>query len=396
MWTLGVIFCILFVKTECSYYNIKELQTTLLNGYNADILPVTNNNPLHVFVKLFILSLKSLDEKTQVLTISNYWQLQWKSDVIKWNETDHNFTHILVKARELWLPEIFIDNTNVLGFSDDITDYVKVRSDGIMTWYSTQELKTSCAVDVSNYPFDTQGCHIKLESWYHDNGSLVYEFDGEGIQISEQHWVENGEWEVLDLSATADTISYSDSAHFSGIEFIITLKRRPFYHIITTVIPLFILISLNCLSMVIPTDSGEKLGFCMSNFLTMIVFLTLVTQNMPCSSFFIARLTLLITSQVFIGGITTTLVAISIHAHSRKACDETPFIFQEVCRLSRGTNYKIDRNNSVCNSDKDKTETKTTEIFNWQGIGRKIDTFLAVLLFINVVVSIVVIIVINS
>jgi hypothetical protein len=55
---------------------------------------------------------------------------------------------------------------------------------------------TSCAVDLSAFPFDVQICSIKMESWYRDSSEFVLKSNVPGIEKSEYHFVENGEWEI--------------------------------------------------------------------------------------------------------------------------------------------------------------------------------------------------------
>jgi hypothetical protein len=53
--------------------------------------------------------------------------------------------------------------------------------------------------------------------------------------------------------------------------------------------------------------------FCMSQFLTMMVFLTLVSQSMPSSSLTMSYFALLVGSQILISGISILFVATSIY-----------------------------------------------------------------------------------
>ena len=41
---------------------------------------------------------------------------------------------------------------------------VKITSSGHVTWTQRNVLKTSCQIDMQNYPFDLQNCHMILHS----------------------------------------------------------------------------------------------------------------------------------------------------------------------------------------------------------------------------------------
>jgi hypothetical protein len=67
-----------------------------------------------------------------------------------------------------------------------------------------------------------------MESWYRDSNDFVLKSNVQGIEKSEYHFVENGEWEISNLSSCPYRFMDFDNASFyTGIEFFITLKRRP-------------------------------------------------------------------------------------------------------------------------------------------------------------------------
>ncbi|XP_052081227.1 neuronal acetylcholine receptor subunit alpha-6-like [Mytilus californianus] len=298
---------VLLTVSYCNgnYERKRLLRHNLSEHYNPELLPVLDSNnsnpPLQVHVKLYLMALQGLEDKSQLLRASYFWYFTWKDEIFRW---DHyfeykNISRLTVKASDVWVPELYIVNDvrDMRISTGDNKEYVIVKSNGNMTWFPAKELQTSCAVDVSKYPFDTQTCKIRMEAWYHDNTSFVLNRFGSGIETSEVHFVENGEWEILNLSAYP--FQYRDYASaYSCIHYTLILKRRSSYHLITTAFPFVVLMALNLLVSVIPTECGEKLGFCMSQFLTMIVFLTLIAQNMPSSSFTISYLTFLISLQI--------------------------------------------------------------------------------------------------
>lgn len=77
----------------------------------------------------------------------------------------------------IWRPDIMLYNTCVLSLireeivkslstSRATTDESErsvlavVTSEGMVTWYPHQVFLSSCAVDVRNFPFDNQTCHL--------------------------------------------------------------------------------------------------------------------------------------------------------------------------------------------------------------------------------------------
>ncbi|CAC5381619.1 unnamed protein product [Mytilus coruscus] len=208
---------------------------------------------------------------------------------------------------------------------------------------------------------------------------------GLGIEISEVHFVENGEWDILNLLANPFQYqdNYADSSSaYSSIHYTLILKRRSSYHLITTAFPFVILMAINLLVIVIPTVCGEKLGFCMSQFLTMIVFLTLIAQNMPSSSFTISYLTFLTSLQILVSGITILIVAISIYLRTRSIEDRPSGVVRIILRPLRYFQQNYQKKSFTLAQD-----TRNEGFITWLDIDRKLNCGLNILLLLNVIAT---------
>lgn len=70
-------------------------------------------------------------------------------------------------------------SVNLFAYSaDDYTsDYMRARAmvyfDGTVFWPPPTQLRSTCKIDVTYFPFDSQRCFLKFGSWtYHGKGSL--------------------------------------------------------------------------------------------------------------------------------------------------------------------------------------------------------------------------------
>jgi hypothetical protein len=94
---------------------------------------------------------------------------------------------------------------------------------------------------------------------------------------------ENGEWELVTTSSSTSVTS-RDLVPHSQIHFSFTFKRRTSFHLMNTIIPMFLLVSMTCFVFRIPVDAGEKLGYSLTVLLAFAVYLTLVSDNIPTTS----------------------------------------------------------------------------------------------------------------
>ena len=220
---------------------------------------------------------------------------------------------------------------------------------------------------------------------YHDNTSVVLNSIWSGLEISDVHFVANGEWDILNLSANPFQykVNYTDSSStYSGIYYTLILKRRSSYLLITTEFPFVILMAINLFVIVIPTECDEKLGFCMSQFLTMIVFLTLIAQDMPSSSLTISFLIFLISLQILISGNTILVVAISIYLQTRCLEDRPSCIVRIFFSPVRYIQQKYQKMSFTPAQD-----TRHDVFITWSDIDKNFNCGWNILLLVNVIAT---------
>ncbi|KAL4217199.1 hypothetical protein ACF0H5_023652 [Mactra antiquata] len=120
-----------------------------------------------------------------------------------------------------------------------------------------------------------------------------------GVLLDE--YVPNASWEVVETSA--EEINTDEAA----VVFHIKLKRRPRFYIINIVIPIIFLSILNVFSFVLPVTSGERAGYSITVFLSLAVFLTIVSDQLPNNS---ENTSLLAVYIMLITGLSTFIVMV--------------------------------------------------------------------------------------
>ena len=90
---------------------------------------------------------------------------------------------------------------------------------------------------------------------------------------------ENGLWEIEDSTAFSTNLS-------GTVEVILGLylRRRPTYYIASLLLPMTFVAVLQSFVLLIPNESGARIGYSVTMLLTSVVFLTLVQENLPESS----------------------------------------------------------------------------------------------------------------
>ncbi|XP_062616611.1 neuronal acetylcholine receptor subunit alpha-7-like [Saccostrea cucullata] len=166
--------------------------------------------------------------------------------------------------------------------------FVTLNSIGLVTWYPGGKIKLSCVIKVSRFPFDEQCCKITVGAWQVTD--WVQKPNPRSKTSDDTNIIfENGEWEFMNFNFTE---VYNKEYDLTTVVYKLHFRRRYLYIVLTIVVPIIILAVLNSLTFFVPVDSGERITYSLTLFLTFTVFLTLFEETMPRNSTDVPYLTL--------------------------------------------------------------------------------------------------------
>ncbi|PWA23086.1 hypothetical protein CCH79_00002011, partial [Gambusia affinis] len=311
-----------------------ELIYDLFKNYNKNIRPaVEPKEKVQVMIKLTLTNLISLNEKEETLTTNVWIEIQWSDYRLAWNESNyHGIQVIRVPYNTVWLPDIVLEN-NIDG-QFDVAYYanVLISSDGWMYWLPPAIYRSTCAIEITYFPFDYQNCTLVFRSQTYSYNELDLILATENNEIFE--WVhidpaaftgtqnpfchypniqtlqvypdclcvrvtENGEWAIVHRPARKMINSrYSpDDLEYQEIVFNLVIQRKPLFYIINIILPCSLISSLVVLAYFLPAQGqfffffchflpagGQKLTVSISVLLAQTVFLFLIAQKVPETS----------------------------------------------------------------------------------------------------------------
>ncbi|XP_025113416.1 acetylcholine receptor subunit delta-like [Pomacea canaliculata] len=270
--------------SKLDYYNLWEY---LFGVYNKDVRPVNDDEKITVVYAAFSLfSIVEMDEQAQRMKTNGLLKMSWYDDYLSWNEENFgNISSILVKQSYVWLPDLVVENTvttqTQLGYSNL---QVRITSEGFISWQLSEIFETSCNMDVTYYPFDTQVCFIKFTSAMSTREELyILIFTKEPIDMN--NFYPDGVWEVVNTSARDQQMeNQSVEDEKARIVFSLQLKRRPAFYVLNIILPVVLLAMTSSLVFALPAESGEKMSLSITVLLAFAVYLTLLTDAMPKTS----------------------------------------------------------------------------------------------------------------
>lgn len=296
-WILcGVVtmFGTLMVQVQCNEES--KLIGDLFKNYNKNIRPVVHpEDKVEVQIKLTLTNLISLNEKEETLTTNVWIEIQWTDYRLSWNKTDYYGIDIIrVPSTTVWLPDIVLDN-NIDG-KFDVAYYanVLIYDSGWMYWLPPAIYRSTCAIEITYFPFDYQNCTLAFRSQTYsanevdlilavgETGNVI-----EWVDIDPEAFTENGEWAIVHRPARKmiNTRYSPDDLEYQEIMFNIIIQRKPLFYIINIILPCSLISSLVVLAYFLPAQAGgQKLTVAISVLLAQTVFLFLIAQKVPETS----------------------------------------------------------------------------------------------------------------
>nr|KAG5707826.1 hypothetical protein BaRGS_015986 [Batillaria attramentaria] len=81
-------------------------------------------------------------------------------------------------------------------------NYMYIRASGQVEWLPSGVFSTSCDIDVTYYPFDTQECEIIFTTLVSTNFEI--DLDTDPVKSTElSRYSESGTWDLLEFSITS-------------------------------------------------------------------------------------------------------------------------------------------------------------------------------------------------
>ncbi|WAR21727.1 ACH10-like protein [Mya arenaria] len=181
---------------------------------------------------------------------------------------------------DIWRPDASLRNPfkTFTGLGSTFLN-VKVDNQGNVIWMPFQVLESTCDVNITYFPFDVQECPIKIIAWSYSKEEVEINEGNNGIYLDE--FEENALCCVEPFIGTsAEEVNTEEAA----VIFKIKMKRKPTYYVINIIMPVTLLSFLNVITFALPVTSGERASYAITVFLSMAVFLTIVSAELPKNS----------------------------------------------------------------------------------------------------------------
>ncbi|XP_067649911.1 neuronal acetylcholine receptor subunit alpha-10-like [Haliotis asinina] len=301
--------------------NKRRLLADLFRSYNKRIEPFEDNAPLHVKIELNLIEITDIDEKKQVMTTHAWVRLIWRDATLAWQPEDYaGVTDLRIPSDMIWTPDVRVQNTVELNdqLSPNGQTNAVLFSNGEVLLVYQAILKTSCRVDLSQFPLDQQMCRIMFHSWSYSGDQL--NITNEGGSGDLQDYISNAEWELMTYNKSQSTIFYACCPEpYITVNFDVVLRRRPLYFLVNVMMPCLVVTLVALLGLLVPNESGEKITIGMTSLLAVIVLLLVSSQSTPPTSYVTPLIVVYYAINIVIVSLSVGLAVFTLNIHHRGA-----------------------------------------------------------------------------
>ena len=327
-----------------------ELHKHLFKTYIPDIIPTLDDKPVIVNIEFFLIAIDDVDEKKQTIAVRAFLEVTWVDEKMTWDKANFSgVDEINVKNEALWIPDLTL--TGTLGSLLDVGQTggrAKVESNGKVTMWPYKLYTLACKIAVAKFPMDEQRCDFDFLSW--TNPTTVIQLRNPSGVINIESMSESGEWDVKSQPTNIWQKTFGEDK-WDHLTFQLLLRRKWLFHALNTMTPVVCISLLNVLCFLLPAQSGERVTLCISIFLTLAVFLTVINNAMPESSEEVAVFGLYVGLQLIGSALTIFHVVLSIFLFHRDNAKPVPLIFRimiKVCCVNPAKNASMLGKYSSC------------------------------------------------
>ena len=333
MWGCLVNYLVALVCLTSGTLTERDLQQKLFENYLADARPRVNGTAaIVVTLDLTLLSIAEINEKEQTFKVRAFLEVKWNDKFLFWKPKFYGgIKSINVPNSKIWQPDLALLDTY-----DSLTDIGQLGGNAVVDYQGNVMMwpykmyTVCCKIKVRHFPFDTQTCHLDFLSW--SNPMSVLDLRTTKVQLNMDRYSENEEWHLEEADITYWQQPYGADA-WAHVKYTFTLRRKWLFYALTIIAPIMCISLLNVTTFLLPAASGEKITLCISTFLTLAVFMTIITNSLPESSEEISILGWYVGLQLLGNGTSILCTVITLRLYTKDSNDPMPRYVKFLCKM---------------------------------------------------------------
>ncbi|XP_078327928.1 acetylcholine receptor subunit beta-like 1 [Crassostrea virginica] len=388
--------CLFALVASYSVTDTTNLSSALLQNYNKNLRPgVDQSLANEINIDVYFLSLQEFSETSGLFASRMFFYVSWNDERLAWNPATYNGV-AMMKFRQdtLWIPPLFLSNSysNYKEFGSDKL-LMTVFPSGDVRMSSLELTESTCGVDITKFPYDTQSCELQ----YVFLGYLANQVKFGNCTISMAQAEKSSLWTInMDTSISTSTTQFRNTMN---LKFSFTRKSQPYT--INIICPMVAIAILHITVFILPADSGERVGFSTTIILSITVYQTIVSDSLPNST--MPNLAFIL-YKLFVDFLVSicvhTLVVISLYFYLKDEKHDIPKFIDGFtrCVLRKRRNNKlkpietpsviqVKGSEKVDMMPENDTKEEVTSEITWKDVGKAWDVFSIILSLSSLLIS---------
>eukprot|EP00112_Aurelia_sp_Birch-Aquarium-sp1_P001712 Seg1186.9 transcript_id=Seg1186.9/GoldUCD/mRNA.D3Y31 product="Neuronal acetylcholine receptor subunit alpha-6" protein_id=Seg1186.9/GoldUCD/D3Y31 len=269
------------------------LVKNLLHNYSKYAKPTLKaSSTVDVTFGIELVQIVTIMMPNQVLKSKIWVRMKWTNELLTWNPNDYDgIKSVKLDADSVWTPDIQLynqfDETESRASTDDngllFKTQVSLDHNGATTWNAPATFISTCRLDVSNFPYDTQNCHMKFGPWNNDISSINMTADN--LNVVTNTYMESTEWELISATKQRHIVKYECCEYpYSDITINIRVRRKPLFYWFNFVIPYAMLLFSLWVGYFVPPQSSERISLSLTILLAFSILVQATSVYLPRSS----------------------------------------------------------------------------------------------------------------
>ncbi|PBC28864.1 Glycine receptor subunit alpha-3 [Apis cerana cerana] len=266
-----------------------ELLQELTNDcrYNKMTRPpgeINSTNPINVYTKAYIYTIKSNMAKTLQFDVHMILQFRYLDTRLKFSNIAPYLSQINGGqfARDLiWTPTVYVSEpSSTISSGNNVKDIlVSIDSSGMVRLNTRLQATLNCGLRLEKFPFDVQECPLVFESWTHNVHDMVLYWDQEPIILANE--LHLTEYKLVEKWVNTSEVFYTTSqqhyaGNFSSISITFKLAREMGFFMMDYYIPSILIVVISWVSFWLHMDASPPRIVLGTN--TILTFMTLASK----------------------------------------------------------------------------------------------------------------------
>lgn len=346
----GFLLIFIVIKLNNCNEDAKRLYDDLMVNYNRNTRPAKSPfEPLIVHVKLRLSQIIDVHELDQIMTCSIWLKQSWIDNKLSWRPESYGGVRVLYVPYEMiWVPDIVLLNNADSNYNITINTKATLHHTGDVIWEPPAIFKSMCKMDITWFPFDEQSCNLEFGSWTYPETLLKLEMEFENADSIVTKKVENKKGNHEVVSVMKEGIDLSDyypsvewdimsreakqfAKHYPGgkvgaytvLHYYLSLRRKPLFYTVNLVTPCLGISFMTILTFYLPSDSGEKVSFCINILVALTMFFLLLAEIIPANSISVPFVGKYLIFTMILVSVCVLTTVITLQLHFRKPTTHT-------------------------------------------------------------------------